>query len=107
MVRNPNTAGAGNYFHNVFNECLDVIDYEDLNLSDWSVSILNQNPTFRKNNYPILGIGDSDAIREYGRTVLYYHSKGESYDMIFDLDHPGSFWAKSIIRNTVLDSILG
>ena len=89
---------------NILSEQLDIIDYEDLNIYKWSVFILNNNDKLKK--YPTLSIGDSEAIRNHGRTVLYYNSTSHIFNMLIDIDHPNSFWAKSTLRNAMLDSLL-
>ena len=107
-IKNPNTNIKLDI--NIFiDNNLEILEYDDLKIFEWSVLDLNKNlfKSFQiNNNSSLLGIGDSDAFRQYGRTVLYYYNKEESYDMLIDIDHPNSFWAKSLIRDILLNSLL-
>lgn len=65
----------------------ELIDYEDLNISEWSVSVLNKHQSIRFKYPPMSGM-ESEYIRTQGKAILYFDGcPNYIWNYIVDLDH--------------------
>ena len=85
----------------------ELVYYENLNMSEWSVLILNNHKSI-KFKYPPISITESEYIRTTGKSILHFDGcPNYMFTFIVDLDHPNqSNLKKQIIRDEKIINFL-
>lgn len=84
----------------------ELIDYEDLNISEWSVTILNRHESIISKYPPMSGV-ESEYIKTLGKAILYFDGcPNYIWNYIVDLDNPNqSDIRKQILREEKLKKL--
>jgi hypothetical protein len=66
----------------------ELLEFEDLHMSEWSVSVLNKHKSIRF-KYPPFSSTESHMVKGIGKAILYFDGcPNYHWNFIVDLDNP-------------------